>query len=101
MRYERSQVRALPLSRRRMMPPSSLQNSFSSLKRSRGTARCRARFGVRVTEQLLQERTRYLEVSQNVVDSVELESLLGPDDLDVDFRQIIEEARGKKGCAIL
>ena len=30
----------------------------------------------------------------------ELESLLGPDDSDVDFRRIIEEARDKKGCAI-
>ena len=30
----------------------------------------------------------------------ELESLLRPDDSDVDFRRILEEARDKKGCAI-
>ena len=31
----------------------------------------------------------------------EPESLLGPDDSDVDFRRTMEEARSKKGCAIL
>ena len=30
----------------------------------------------------------------------EFESLLGPDDSDVDFRRILEEARDKKGGAI-
>ena len=30
----------------------------------------------------------------------ELESLLGPDDTDVDFRRILEEARDEEGCAI-
>ena len=30
----------------------------------------------------------------------ELESLLGPDDTEVDFRRILEEARDEKGCAI-
>ena len=30
----------------------------------------------------------------------ELESLLGPDDLDADFRRIKEESKGQKGCAI-
>ena len=35
-----------------------------------------------------------------MVEIEELESLLGPDDLDVDFRRILEEARGNKGCAI-
>ena len=44
---------------------------------------------------------RYLEVSQNMILEIEeLESLVGPDDLDVDFRRITEETRGKKGCAI-
>ena len=35
------------------------------------------------------------------VEIEELESLLGPEDLDVDFSTIIEEARDKKGCAML
>ena len=34
------------------------------------------------------------------VEIEELESLLGPDDLNVDLRRIIDEARDKKGCAI-
>ena len=34
------------------------------------------------------------------VEIEELDSLLVPDDLDVDFRRIIEEARGKKGYSV-
>ena len=34
------------------------------------------------------------------VEVEELEDLLGPDDVDVDFRRILEEARDEKGCAI-
>ena len=34
------------------------------------------------------------------VEVEELESLLGPDDVDVDSRRILEEARDEKGCAI-
>ena len=46
------------------------------------------------TKQYLEERKSLnLEVE-------ELKSLLGPDDSDVDFRRILEEARVKKGCAI-
>ena len=30
----------------------------------------------------------------------ELESLLGPDDTEVDFRRILEVARDEKNCAI-
>ena len=38
---------------------------------------------------------RCLEVGQNTkVEIQELESLLGPDDMDVDFRRFMEEARG-------
>ena len=35
-----------------------------------------------------------------MVDIEELETLLGPDDIDVDFRRILEEARVEKRCAI-
>ena len=34
------------------------------------------------------------------VEVEELEDLLGPDDVDVDFRRIVEEARDEKGSAI-
>ena len=44
---------------------------------------------------------QYLEESKSLkLEDVELESLLGPDDSDVDFRRILEEARDKKGCAV-
>ena len=46
------------------------------------------------TKQNLEERKR-LKVQVEY-----LESLLGPEDSDVDFRRILEEARHKKGCAI-
>ena len=34
------------------------------------------------------------------VEVEELEDLLGPEDVDVDLRRILEEARDEKGCAI-
>ena len=45
---------------------------------------------------------QYLKESESLkVEIEELESLLGPDDTDVDFRRILEEARDEKGCVIL
>ena len=51
MRYESSQVKAPPLSRRRMRLPTPLQSSISSFEEEQGTARWRTRSGVRVTVQ--------------------------------------------------
>ena len=34
------------------------------------------------------------------VEVEELEDQLAPDDVDVDFRRILEESRDEKGCAI-
>ena len=48
-----------------------------------------------------QRTKQHLEESKSLkVEVEELESLLGPDDSDMDFRRILEEARDKKGCAI-
>ena len=45
--------------------------------------------------------TQFLEESSSMkVEVGELETLLGPDDIDVDFRRVLEEARDEKGCAI-
>ena len=44
------------------------------------------------TKQCLEERKTIK------VDIEELETLLGPDDIDVDFRRILEEARVEKGA---
>ena len=51
---------------------------------------------------VLQKRSsQYLEEGKSLkVEIEELESLLGPDDTDVDFRRICEEARDEQGCAI-
>ena len=53
-----------------------------------------------MTEWLLQERSSTWKSKSLKVEVEELESLLGPDDSDVDFRRILEEARDEKGCAI-
>ena len=44
---------------------------------------------------------QYLEDSCSMkLEVEELEDLLGPDDINVDSRRILEEARDEKGCAI-
>ena len=52
-------------------------------------------------ERTIIARTKqYLEESYSVkVEAEELEELLGPDDVDVDARRILKEARDAKGCA--
>ena len=50
---------------------------------------------------MIARRKQYLEESYSMeVEVEELESLLGPDDPDVDFRRILEEARDENDCAI-
>ena len=98
MRHESSQVNAPPLSRRRMMPPEPLQNSYSSFEEEQGHFEVEDQIWSARDRTVTARTKRYLEVSQNIkVEIEELESLLGPDDSDVDLRRIIEEARGKKG----
>ena len=101
MRYKNSQVKAPPLSRRRMRPPTTLQNSNHAFEEVQG------RFAVEDQKWSARERTiiartkQYLEESYSVkVEVEELEDLLGPDHVDVDFMRILEEARDEKGCAI-
>ena len=94
-------MKAPPLSRRRTMPPAPLQNSYSSFEEEQGnfeveeqTWSARDRTIIAKTNQYLEER------KSSKVEIEELESLLGPDDKDVDVRRILEEARDEKGCAI-
>ena len=71
-----------------------------SLKKSRGVLWWKVRCGVRKKERSSQEENSFLEESYSVKVAVEeLEDLLGPDDADVDFRRVLEEARDEKGCA--
>ena len=90
-----------PLSRRRMMPPTPLQSSHSSCEERK--------WQIEVEDQIWHARDRtvivktkqYKEESHSMkVEVEELESLLGPEDPDVDFRRILEEARTKQGRAI-
>ena len=100
MRYGCSQVKAPPLSRGRMMPPTPLQNSNDTFDEEQG------RFVVEDQMWSARERTiiartkQYLEESYSVkVEVAGLQDLLGPDDVDVDFKRILKEARDEKVCA--
>ena len=98
MRYEGSPVKAPPLSRRRMTPPTPMQNSYSPLEREQGSYEEEGR-GWNARERTLIARTKqFLERSFTVKVQVEaLEALLGPEDVDVDLRRILKEARDERG----
>ena len=60
-------------------------------------SRWRTRFGAR-DRTVIASTKQYLEESKSLkVEVEELESLVGPDDSDADFRRILEEAREKFG----
>ena len=101
MRYEGSPVKAPPLSRRRMTPPTPVQNSKTSFVRDHGRYEEEGR-GWNARERTMIARTKqYLERSFSVEVRVEaLETLLGPEDVDVDLRRILKEARDEQGRRI-
>ena len=94
MRYEGSTVMTPPLSRRRMTPPTPVQNSYTSFVRDHeryeeeGT-------GWNARERTIIARTKTVSGrSFSVKVRVEeLEGFLGPEDVDVDVRRILKEAR--------
>ena len=94
MRFEEPQVKAPPVSRRRRMrPPTPMQSSYSSFEEEQG------HFEEGSSDVEVPETERSLERSYSVkVEIEELESLLGRDDVDVDFRRILKEARDERGC---
>ena len=101
MRFESSQVKAPPQSRRRLMPPTPLQNSYSSFEEEEGHFEVVDQIWSARDRTVIARTKQYWEERKSVkVEVEELESLLGPDDSDVDFRRILEEARDEKGCAI-
>ena len=95
MRYEGSQVKAPPITRRRKTPPAPLQNSYTSFEREQEEEGR----GWNARERTIIARMKqYLERSFSVKVRVEeLECLLGPEDGDVDFRRIMKEARDERG----
>ena len=66
------------------MPPTPLQNSYSSFEEEQGH--------FEVGDKMWSAR--------NGTVIAKLETLVGPDDIDVDFRRILEDARDENGCAI-
>ena len=102
MRFEGSQAKAPPQSRRRTIPPTPLQNSYSSSEEEQG------HFEVEDQSWSARDRTIIARTKQYLEEGCimkkwkfeELESLLGPDDSDVNFKRILEEALDERGCAI-
>ena len=96
MRYEGSTVITLPLPRRRMTPPTPVQNSYTFFVRDH--RRYEGGRGWNARERTIIARTKQLlERSFSVKVRVEeLEGLLGPEDVDVDFRRILERSKRRK-----
>ena len=101
MRYEGSPVMAPPLSRRRMTPPTPMQNSYTCFVRDHGRYKEEGK-GWDARERTIIARTKqFLERSYSVKVRVEeLKGFLGPEDVDVDPRRILKEARDEKGRRI-
>ena len=89
IRYDGSPVIAPPLSRRRMTPPTPVQNSYTSYVRDHGSCEEEGK-GWNARERTIIARTKqFLERSRSVKVQVEaLQALLGPEDVDVDLRRI-------------
>ena len=79
--FESSHLKALPLSRRRMMPPTPLQYSYSSFEEEQGHFEVEDQIWSARDRTVIARTKRYMEVSQRLkVEVDELEFLLGPGD---------------------
>ena len=84
-----------------MTPPTPLQNSYASFEGEQESYEVECR-GWSAKERTLMARTKpFLERSHSAkVQVEELEDLLGPDAVGVDFRRILKEARDQRGRKI-
>ena len=84
-----------------MTPPTPLQNSYASFEGEQGSFEVEGR-GWSARERTIIARTkRYLKESYSVkVEVEELEDVMGPEDVAVDFRRIMKEARAERGRKI-
>ena len=81
-----------------MTPPTLGKNRTPPLKESREVTKWKARDESARERTILARTKQYLERSHSVkVEVEELEELLGPEDVDVDFRRILKEARDERG----
>ena len=65
MRFDSSQVKAPSLSRRRVMPPTPLQSSYSSFEEEQGHSEVEDPIWSARDRTVVATKKRYLEVSQN------------------------------------
>ena len=103
MRSESSPAKAPPLSRRRMMPPTPLKKkkkTYSSFEEAQGHFEVEFQIWSACDRTVVARTEQYLESVSMQVEVEELESLLGPEDSEVDFRRILEQARNKQGRVI-
>ena len=88
VRYEGSPVKVPPLSRRRKMPPTPLQNSYLSFGEEQEHIEVEGQMWSAKDRTIIAKTMPYLEESESLkVEIEELESLLGPDYTDVMFRR--------------
>ena len=81
------------------MPPMPLQNANDTFEEEQGLLGVEDQMWSAKERMILARTNQYLERSYSVQMEVEeLEDLLGPDDVDVDFRRILKEARDERGC---
>ena len=99
MRYGSTQVKAPPLSRRRMRPPTPLQNSNSSSGEEQGRCEVEDQMWSARERTIIARTKQYLE--ERIAQRWILETLLGSEDF-VDFRRVPERSkRRKKGARYL
>ena len=86
------------MTRRRVTPPTPLQNSCASFDGEQESYEVEGRGWSARGRTLIPRTQQYLEESYSVkVEVEELEDPLGPEDVDVDFRRIMKEARNERG----
>ena len=101
MRYEGSQEKAPPMTRRRMALPSPLQHSCTSFEGEQKSHGVEGRRWSARERTIIARTKQYLGEGYSVkVDVEELEDLLGPEDVDVDCMRILKEARDERGLKI-
>ena len=81
------------------MPPTPLQSSNGTVDKSRGLLGAEDQMWIAKERTIIARPKQYLERNCSAkVEVEELEDLLGPDDVDVDFRRIVKETRDEIGC---
>ena len=84
-----------------MMPPRPLQTSHSLHEERQWQIEAEDQIWSALDRTVIAKTKQYLEESCNMkVEVEESESLLGPEDSEVDFRRILEQTRNKQGRAI-